>query len=121
VSLSISEKIPRAKGAHRTAQNELAVLLQKAGFTVVDDKSEHRPDVIITGNGVVTIGEKNGNTYSARVVLEIKAQERNTGRIISIDRQEGAAVDISSRSASVAALESATDELAGRLLPLLSQ
>ena len=121
VSVAIREKIPPERGPHQTAQIELAVIFQKAGFNVVDDKSERRPDIIITGTAIAAGGEKTGNVYSSRATVEIKVLERASGKIVLIDRQESIGLDIGKQTAARVALQNAADELAGRLLPMLAE
>jgi len=121
VSVKINEQMPGDPTAHQTAETELGLLLQKAGFTVVDEKSDQKADVIITGDAILADSQKTGKLFSGHAILEIKAQQRTTGKILSLDRQEGVAVDVSEAIAAKQALENATDDLAERLLPLLSQ
>jgi hypothetical protein len=121
VSIKIDEQLPGGSGALQTTGTELGVILQKAGFTVVDEKSDAKPDLFITGSAVAATTGKNGSFFSSHATLEIKVQERTTGKILSFDRQEHVAVDISEQMAARKALENATDELAERLLPLLAQ
>jgi hypothetical protein len=121
VSIKIDEQLPGGSGTFQTTETELGVLLQKAGFTVVDEKSDVKPNIIITGEAVAATTAKNGSFFSSHATLEIKAQERRTGKILSFDRQENVAADIGEQMAARKALENATDELAERLLPLLAQ
>lgn len=121
VSIKISERIPRERGPHQTAQNELGLILQKVGFTLLDAQSDRQPDVIITGSAMSAGGQKNGSLCTCRATLDIKAQERTTGKYIAVERQESSATDISRQIAARQALAKAADELAGRLLPLLAE
>jgi TolB-like protein len=121
VSLKFDEQLPGGPGAFQTTETELGVLLQKAGFSVVDEKSDAKPDVYLTGAAVSAITATNGGFFSAHATLEIKAQERSTGKILLFDRQENIAADVGQQMAARKALENATDELAARLLPLLTQ
>jgi len=122
VSLKINEQTPDDLTAHQTAETEFGILFQKAGFTVVDEKSGQKADVLITGDAILADSPKAGKKlFSGHAILEIKAQQRTTGKILSLDRQEGVAVDISEAMAAKQALQNATDDLAERLLPLLAQ
>jgi Curli production assembly/transport component CsgG len=121
VSIKIEEQLPGGAGTFRTSETELGLLLQKAGFTVADEKSDARPDIIVTGEAVAATTAKNGSFFSSQATLDIKAQERTTGKILSFDRQQTVAADISEQMAARKALENATDESAERLLPLLAQ
>jgi TolB-like protein len=121
VSIKIDEQLPGGSGTFQTTETELGVLLQKAGFTVVDEKSDVKPDIAITGEAFAATTEKNGSFFSSHATLEIKVQERTIGKILSFDRQENVAADIGEQMAARKALENATDELAERLLPLMAQ
>ena len=121
VSVKINEQMPDGSTAHQTAETELELLLQKAGFTVVDEKSDKKADVLITGDAVSADSPKAGKLFSGHAVLEIKVQQRTTGKILSLDWQEGVAVDSSEAMAIKQALQNATDDLAEKLLPLLAQ
>jgi hypothetical protein len=121
VSIKIDEQVPGGSGSFQTAETELGLLLQKSGFTIVDAKSDVKPDVYITGDAVAATTQKSGNFFSAHATLEIKAQERTTGKILSFDRQQNVAVDIGEQTAARKAIENATDDLAERLLPPLAQ
>jgi len=118
---AVSVKIAGEIKYKQTTVTELGLLFQKAGFTVVDEKSDQKPDVIITGNTVVADSEKTGGLFSCHAVVELKAQDRMTGKILVLDRQESVGVDIGKQTAAIAALESAADDLAERLLPLLAR
>ena len=45
-------------------------------------KSDVKPDVLITGDAVAATTQKSGNFFSGHAILEIKAQERTTGKIL---------------------------------------
>ena len=91
------------------AEVELGLVLLKAGFPVVDGRSEHKPDVEIKGIYDHSEGPRQGQLYSYRAVIELKAQERHTGSILAFDREEGIATDGSQvgadRSAQVKAVD----------------
>lgn len=121
VSVDIKERITGERGVFKTAQNELILILQRAGFTVVDGKAERRPDILIYGASIAASGDKNGNLYSSRATLDIKVQERVSGTILSVDRQQSSALDLSKETARRLALEIAADEIAERLLTALTK
>jgi hypothetical protein len=121
VLLTFQEK-PHAEWIRNyTVENELGYVLQKAGFSVVDEKSDRKPDLEITGHISDGWSAKKGNLFPRHTIIEVKVLERTTGRILAFDRQESAALDISADAATKMAQEKAADELAGRLLPLLAQ
>ena len=119
VSIKIDDQISGVADKSETVQTELGLIFQKAGYTVVDEKSDRKPDIFVTGSALTSTGEKSGDLFSSRATLEIKAQEQKTGKIMTIDRQESVAVDIGEQTSAKKALENAADDLAERLLPLL--
>ena len=121
VSVKINERHFGAAVIDPAAETELSFILQKAGFTLVDDKSDKKPDVEITGEAFSAFGMRKGNLISCRSRIELKAQERRDGKILLVDRQTSVAVDIAEQSAAKSALENAADELAERLLRKLAE
>lgn len=103
------------------AEVELGLVLLKAGFPVVDARSEHKPDVEIKGIYDHGEGPRHGELFSYRSVIEVKAQDRQTGEILAFDREEGIATDASMVGADRSAQVKAVDGLAERLLPLLAK
>ncbi len=120
MSVKIEERHFGGPVVDPAAQTELGMILEKAGFKLVDEKSDDRPDIEITGEAFSAYGLRKGNLISCRSRIEIKAQERRTGRILAVDSQTSVAVDIAEQSAAKAALQNAADELAARLLPKLA-
>jgi hypothetical protein len=104
-----------------TCNTEMGVILQKAGFTVVDANSDRKPDVAISGVVDTGMGPRRGDLFSFRAIVEAKVQERRTGTILAYDRQTGDAVDIAKTTADRAAQVRAVDGLAERVLPLLAK
>jgi hypothetical protein len=120
---SVSVKIPEVHFGQPVidpaAQTELSLLLQQCGFTLVDDNSSSKADIEITGQAFSELGMRKGNLVSCRARIEIKASNRMTGDIITVDRQTSVAVDLAEHIAAKNALQNAADELAERLLPKL--
>jgi hypothetical protein len=120
---SVSVKIPEMHfGQHvidPAAQTELSLLLQQCGFTLVDDNSDRKPDIEITGEAFSELGLRKGNLQSCRARIEIKARNRTSGDILSVDRQTSVAVDVAEHIAAKTALQNGAGELAERLLPKL--
>jgi len=108
-------------GPCKTAQTEFGIILLKAGFAVVDGKSDRKPDVEITGVIVLSEGPKQGDLYSMRSVIDLKMQERTTGNIIGFDHQDATATDGTSAGANRTSIVNAVDALAERVLPLLAK
>jgi hypothetical protein len=122
VSVQIDEQILRMAKPGQTAQTELGAVFQQAGFEVVDEKSDKRPNILITGTATTAVnGKGNDGLISASANLNVKAQDRMTGKILLIDRQDSTAVDLNRQTAAKKALADAADKLAERLLPVLAQ
>ena len=102
-------------------KNEIGGILLKAGFTVVDEASDQKPDVQITGSVASETGMPRGGLLTGRSTIELKIQERRTGNIIGLDHQEATASDLGVALASKSSQIKAVVELAERILPLLAQ
>jgi hypothetical protein len=102
-------------------EGEFGVVLLKAGFTVVDDNSDRKPDVEIVGGGNVTAQTHRGGLYSSSYTLDVKIQERRSGTIIAFDRQNSTATEAGQNAAMAAAQVKVVDDLAERILPLLAK
>jgi hypothetical protein len=119
VSINLPERHFGVAVIDPAAETELASILQKAGFTIVDSKSDKKPDIEITGQAFSAYGARKGNLISCRSRIEVKAQERLGGKILAQDSQTSVAVDIAEQTAAKTALQNAADELAERLAPKL--
>ena len=123
---SVSVKISSFNGQghswdNLTAMGELSAILLKANFTVVDEGSDVKPDVEIIGLCDGSTGLPRGGLITARVNVDLKVQERRTRRIICYERQESTAIDLGTSTAGAAATIKAVDELAARIVPLLTK
>jgi len=120
---SVSVKIPEVHFGQPVidpaAQTELLLILQQCGFTIVDDNSSTKADIEITGQAFSELGLRKGNLTSCRARIEIKARNRMSGDIITVDRQTSVAVDIAELIAAKNALQNSAGDLAERLLPKL--
>jgi hypothetical protein len=103
------------------AETELSAILQKAGFTLIDEKSTNKADIEITGQAFSAYGLRRGNLISCRSRIELKAHERTSGKILAVDSQTSVAADIAEQTAAKTALENAAVEIAERLVPKLAQ
>jgi hypothetical protein len=121
VSVRIEERHFGQPVIDPAAETELSVILKKAGFIVVDDKSTDKPDIEITGQAFSAYGMRKGNLISCRSRIELKARERASGKILALDSQTSVAVDIAEQTAAKTALENAAVEIAERLAPKLVQ
>jgi hypothetical protein len=104
-----------------TANNEMAIILQQAGFVVVDANSDQKPDIEISGIADSDMGRKQGDLYPVKTVVEAKVQDRRTGRIIVVDRETTDAMDIGKMTAQRSSQARAVDAVAEKILPLLAQ
>jgi hypothetical protein len=119
VSVKIAERHFGQPVIDPAAETELALILQKAGFALVDDKSKDKADIEITGEAFSAFGLRKGNLISCRARIELKAQRKADGKILAAERQTSVAVDIAEQTAAKTGLQNAAGELAERLLPLL--
>ena len=120
-SVSVNILLPAGIGHSVTAESEFGIILLKAGFQVVDEKSERKPDIEITGVDDISAAPSQGGLFSYRAVIELKIQERRSGNILAFDRQESAATDAARLGADATAQVNAVDALAERVLPLLAK
>jgi TolB-like protein len=121
-TVSVGFHLPRGPNfASAPANTEMGLILQKAGFTVVDGNSDRKPDVEITGVMDSGMGPRRGNLFTFRAILEAKVQERRSGTIIAFDRQTGDGVDVAKAAANRAAQARAVDGFAEKVLPLLAK
>lgn len=103
------------------AETELALICKELGFEVIDRKAGNRneADIALIGEGFSQFAARHGNLTSVKARLELKALERNTGRVVAIDRQVSVAVDLAEQIAGKTALQEAAANIASRLLPKL--
>ena len=103
ILVHIPEQHYGAPAVDPAAQTELGLILQQTGFKVLDEKSEEKPEVELTGEAF----------------SELKARPRRDGSVLAIDRETSVAVDIAEQTAAKTALQNAAAELASRLIPRL--
>jgi hypothetical protein len=121
VSITISESIPNNREPSHVTEIELGKILQKAGFTIVDEKSDQRADIVVTGDAVAAKPEKRGDLFFTPAMLQIKAREMASGNILSLDSQRSSASGLGEETTAKEALAVAADELAERLIPTLAK
>ena len=121
-TVSVNIHWPQGISASCTAANtEMGVILQKAGFVVVDEHSERKPDVEITGLIQHDERPRRGQLFSWHAVVDVKVQERRTGKIIAFDHQTADAVDVGKIAARKSVEVIVIDGLAERIVPLLAK
>jgi len=101
------------------AETELALICKDLGFEVIDHKEGNRnsADVLLVGEGFSQFASRHGNLISVKGRVELKATNRETGKLLATDRQVSLAVDLAEQVAGKAALQEAAANIAGRLLP----
>jgi hypothetical protein len=120
VAITVAERHIGTATIDPAAETEVGFILQKLGFTVTDKKdTTANADIEITGEAFSEFGMRKGNLVSCKARVELKAVDRVTGRVLSIDRQTSVAVDLSEHLAAKAALQDAAAKLTERLLPKL--
>jgi TolB-like protein len=119
VQVRIKEQHYGARANDPAAETEFQYILKQAGFTVVDEKSDRKPDLELTGEAFSAFGMRKGNLVSCKSRIELTARERTSGKILAVDRQTGVAVDVTEQTAGKTALQNAADELAERIVPKL--
>jgi hypothetical protein len=119
VSVSIIERHFGGPTIDPAAETEIGKVLLECGFPLVDDRSDRKPDIVISGEAFSEFGVRRGNLVSCKARVEIKVRDRASGDLIVVDRQTSVAVDLSEQIAAKTALELAALELAERLLPNL--
>ena len=101
--------------------NELGLILMKAGFPVVDDNSDRKPDLNITGVLTWNWVKQRGQVVVSTATLELKVTERRTGLIVTLDHQASTGTGLGEQVAINASIVNVTDDLAKRVLPLLTK
>jgi hypothetical protein len=121
VSVKIHERHFGQPAIDPAAQTEFLLLLQQAGFVIVDDNSKQRADIEVTGEAFSALALRKGNLNSCRSRVEIKAHDLNARKLLLVDRQTSVAVDSAEQIAAKTSLQNAVLELAERVLPQLSK
>lgn len=103
------------------AETEFMVLARETGFTLIDATSEsaEEADILIEGEGFSELAMRRGSLVSVKARLEVKAVERETGRVLAVDRQTVVQVDLAEEIAGKSALQEAAARIATRMLPEL--
>jgi TolB-like protein len=101
------------------AQTEVSRYCKETGFEVLDpeDGVRSRADVFLTGEGMSEFAMRLGNLVSVKARVELKAVDRQTGKVLAADRQTVVVVDVTEQVAGKTALQEAAARLAERVLP----
>jgi TolB-like protein len=121
VFIDVTERHVGQTAIDPAAETELTLFCTSLGFEVIDREEGNRneADVLIVGEGFSEFAARHGNLISVKARLEVKAVDRDTGRILAIDRHVAVAVDLTEQIAGKTALRDAAANIAGRLLPPL--
>jgi hypothetical protein len=103
------------------AEYEFGAVLLKAGFTVLDDDSDRKADIEITGDASSSQGPERADIDTEYTAIEVKIVNHKTGAIIGFDRQEGSATAAGKAVAGRLSYVNTVDALAERILPLLAK
>ncbi len=122
IAVEISEVHLSRPIADPAAQTEMKLILQQAGFDVIDPaRADKKPDVTIKGEAFSELGMRRGNLVSCKARVELQITPRDSAAPSRVDRQIEVAVDLSEGIAAKSALQKAGAKLAERLVPLLAK
>ena len=117
VSVTIDAQNMNHTDTDTTAQTEIAYILQKLGFTVIDPMaSNKKADIELTGTAMSEFAMRKGNLVSAKANVEIKAIRHKDGTMVMVDREPSVAVDLSPESAGKLAQTKGASALAERFV-----
>jgi hypothetical protein len=137
VSVYVKERHISGDSEDPAVETEIIYLLQKAGFTVTDERNKQLSDwaaayledtaqkppvsvksqVIMVAEAFSEFAARRGELVSCKARVELRAIDAKTGEVLAIDRKTETAVDLSQHIAAKAALQKATDELALNVIP----
>lgn len=121
VSVRIAEQSLGRRGPIDPAvETEIGSILQQLGFTIIDPMHTNtKPDVAITGEAFSEFGMRRGHLVSSKARVEVRAVDKQSGKVLLIDRAVAVAVDLSQEIAGKAALAQSGAQIAERLVPAL--
>jgi hypothetical protein len=120
VSIKITERSIGRASIDPAAETELALIMTQLGFSLIDPtKGAQTPDLEIVGEAFSEFGMQKAGLVSSKGRLEVRAIERASGKVLAVDRETSAAVDLSEEIAGKSALQRAAQEIAKRFIPQL--
>jgi len=119
ISVSIKEEHIRRTVIDPAAETEFMVFGSESGFPVIDKDPQFSEfvDILVTGEGFTEVSFRQGAAFGVTARLEVKAIDKRTGRIVSVDRQTSVALSSSELIGSKNALAKAAAAVAERMLP----
>ena len=121
VLISIDERHVGQATSDPAAETEFTMILADSGFATIDPAAgqSSQADVLIKGEGFSEFAGRIGELTSVKARLEVKAVDRQTGKILAVDRQVTVMVDLTEQVAGKRALQEAAAGIAERMLPKL--
>ena len=120
VSVNIMEMSLNRNVLDPAAETEISYILQQLGFEIIDtEASNELPDVEISGGAFSEFGLRKGNLVSTKGRVELKAIQREDGKVLLVDRETAVAIDLSPEIAGKNALAKSASTLTERLVPAL--
>lgn len=100
------------------AKTELTTLALQLGFKVIDSQEGRKSeaDILLIGEGLSQFAARHENLVSVKGRVELRAVDRETGRVLASDRQTAIGVDLAEQLASKNALQDASLDVAARVL-----
>lgn len=122
VSVNIREMHVGEPSVDPAAETEVSYILQQLGFKIIErEKSVEKPDIEVFGEAFSENGIKRGDFTSCKARVELKSIDRQTGNVLSIDRQTEVGVDISQQIAGKSAIQMAAAKLTERMVDKIVQ
>jgi TolB-like protein len=121
VLVSIAERHVGQATIDPAGETEFMMILAETGFSVIDPSQgrSSQADVLIKGEGFSEFAGRIGELTSVKARLEVKAVDRQTGKVLAADRQTTVMVDLTEQVAGKLALQEAAADIADRMLPKL--
>lgn len=117
VSVNIPEMSLNRNILDPAAETEMSYILQQLGFEIIDTEASNKiPDIEVSGEAFSEFGLRKGNLVSTKGRVEIKAINREDGKVLLVDRETAVAIDLSPEIAGKNALAKSASKLTERLV-----